>query len=39
MHHDLGADYFEKRDRERLMCRVVSRMQHPGYRVSLEEVA
>ena len=39
MHHDLGADYFEKRDRERLMRRAISRLQHLGYRVSLEEVA
>ena len=39
MHHDLGADYFEKRDRDRLVRRAVSRLQHLGYRVSLEEVA
>src|SRR5215469_17475688 len=39
MHHDLGADCFEKRDRECLMRRAVSRLQHLGYRVSLEDLA
>ena len=27
MHHDLGADYFEKRDRDQLVRRAVSRLQ------------
>jgi transposase len=35
MHHDLGVDYFEKRDRDRLVRRAV--LQPLGYRVSLEE--
>ena len=39
VHHDLGADYFEKHDRDHLVCRAVSRLQHRGYRLSLEEVA
>ncbi len=34
--HDLGADYFEKRDHVLLVHRAVSRLQHLGYRVSLE---
>jgi len=38
MHHGLGADYFEKRDRDQLVRRAVSRLQHLRYRVSLEEV-
>ena len=39
MHQDLGADYFETRDRDRLVRRAVSRLQHLGYHVSLEEAA
>ena len=34
MHHDLGADYFEKRDPECLMRRAVRRLRHLGYVVS-----
>ncbi len=39
MHHDLGADYFEERDRDHLVRRAVSQLQHFGHRVSLEEIA
>ena len=35
MHHHLGADYFEKRDRDHLVRRAVSRLQHLGYRSRL----
>ncbi len=32
-----AKDYFEKRDRERVVRRALSRLQHIGYRVLLEE--
>jgi len=39
VYHDLGANYFDERDREAVEHRLVHRLQGLGYRVSLEPVA
>jgi hypothetical protein len=36
---DLGADYFDRIDRERLTKRLVKRLERLGHRVALEPVA
>jgi transposase len=38
-YRDLGADYFESRDRERTARRAVATLQRLGYQVTLEEAA
>jgi transposase len=35
-YHELGADYFERRDRERTMKRHIKQLEALGYRVTLE---
>lgn len=35
-YHDLGADYFEERDKQRLCHQAVRRLEALGYRVTLE---
>lgn len=35
---DLGADFFDRRNRERAKCRAVKRLASLGYKVTLEEV-
>jgi len=37
--HELGANYFDEHRREHLVDRLTRRLQHLGYRVSLEPVA
>jgi transposase len=39
VYHDLGANYFDERDRHGVERRLVHRLQGLGYRVSLEPVA
>ena len=36
--HDLGADFFDRRNREHAKCRAVKRLVSLGYKVTLEEV-
>ena len=36
---ELGADYFDRRNPERVKDRLVSRLEKLGYRVSLEKAA
>lgn len=38
-YHELGADYFARRDRERTKRRSVKQLEALGYRVTLEEAA
>jgi transposase len=38
-YHELGATYFDEHQREHLVDRLTQRLQHLGYRVSLESVA
>lgn len=35
-YQDLGADYFEKTDQLRIICKAVDRIEHFGYKVVLE---
>jgi len=35
---DLGADFFDRRNREHAKCRAVKRLVSLGYKVTLEEV-
>jgi transposase len=37
-YHDLGADYFDRRRRERTTAHLVSRLQRLGYNVKLEPI-
>jgi transposase len=37
LYHDLGADYFHKRDPERITKRLVARLESLGHKVTLEE--
>jgi len=37
-YHELGANYFDEHQREHLVDRLTRRLQHLGYRVSLEPV-
>jgi transposase len=36
--HELGATYFDEHQREHLVDRLTRRLEHLGYRVSLEPV-
>jgi hypothetical protein len=38
-YRDLGADHFEKRDRQQITRSLVRRLQHLGYQVDLREAA
>jgi hypothetical protein len=38
-HEDLGADYFERRSKERIRRYHVRRLQHLGYEVLIQEAA
>jgi len=38
-YHELGADYFTRRDRERTMRRSIKQLEALGYRVSIEDAA
>ena len=37
MYQDLGADFFQQRDREQVTKRAVNTLKRLGYEVSLEE--
>ena len=37
-YHELGANYFDEHRREHVVDRLTRRLQHLGYRVSLEPV-
>ena len=39
LYQDLGASYFDQRDRDLIQRRAVRSLQRLGYRVSLDEVA
>ena len=38
-YHELGADYFVRRDRERTMRRSIKQLEALGYRVTIEAAA
>jgi hypothetical protein len=38
LYHDLGGDYFRKRDRERVTKRLVAQLEAVGHHVVLEEL-
>jgi transposase len=38
-YHDLGADYFDRRNQAQLQRRLVKRLEHLGFNVSLEPVS
>jgi transposase len=38
-YHELGANYFDEHRREHVVDRLTRRLQHLGYRVSLEPLA
>jgi transposase len=39
LYQDLGADHFDRKDRNRAAARLVRRLQHLGYEVNLREAA
>ena len=38
-YHELGADYFTRRDRERTVRRSIKQLEALGYRVTVEDAA
>jgi hypothetical protein len=38
-YHELGTDYFVKRDRERTKRRSIKQLEALGYRVTIEQAA